>query len=505
MWQRFTFYDFRMICHYLGVLVSFNAAALAIPAITGVLLGEWEPASRYFMAAGVSLVIGAIMQMALYEPGDLNSQQALAVTAFSWIVLAIIGAIPLFFSGHFGSYLDALFEAVSGWTVTGASVISDLNHLSYADNMWRFSMHLFGGMGLVVIALSLGMLGRGSSGGLYSLEGHTERVVPNVVKTTRLIASISLIFIGVFGVLLTIMCLLSGMEPLRSALHGFWIAISGFMTAGFTPTDSNIYYYHSFVMELLIMVVMLMGGINFSLYVELWKGRFFSFWKDTELRTMALWLLILVAVFTLSLTSSELFDGATEMARRGLFMVFSAASTAGFATVTQNQMVTVFSSGAVLVLAAAMAVGLSCGSTAGGIKIGRISTIFKSIMATVKQAASPDSMKIVSVYHHLGRRVVDEGMVKAAMTIFALFIMTYALGTLAGIAHGYDAVSAIFDAISMASNGGLSSGIISADMPATLELVYIVEMLAGRIEFVALIALLIKIVVSVVPRPKEEA
>lgn len=504
MWQRYTFYDFRVIGHYLGVLVLFNAVALAIPAVTGFLLGEWEPASRYVTAAGISLVVGGLMQMMRIEPGELNPQQALAVTGFAWIVLALIGAIPLYWSGHFGSYLDALFDAVSGWTVTGASVISDLDHLSNADNMWRFTMHLFGGLGLVVIALSLGMLGRGNKGGLYSSEGHTEHVVPNVVQTTRLIATISLIFIAVFGLVISVMCLLVGMEPVRAVLHGFWIAISGFMTAGFTPTSSNIFYYHSMFMELVIMVLMLMGGINFSLYVELWKGRLVSFWKDTELRTMALWLLILVAVFTLSLTASNLFNGVTEIARRGLFMVFAAASTAGFATVTSNQMVTVFSSGAFLVLAAAMAIGLSTGSTAGGIKISRISTIFKSIMATVKQTASPDSMKIVSTYHHIGNRVVDEGMIKSAMTIFALFIMTYALGTFAGIAHGYDATWAIFDAISMASNGGLTSGIISADMPFTLEIIYILEMLAGRIEFVTLIALIIKIAVSVAPRPQED-
>lgn len=504
MWHRFTSYDFRVIGHYLGILVLFNALALCIPFVTGILFGEWEPASRYFTAIGISLVIGGLMQMLRFEPGELNAQQAMAVTGFSWILLALIGAIPLLGSGHYGSYIDALFDAVSGWTVTGASVISDLDHLSNADNMWRFTMHLFGGLGLVVIALSLGMLGRGAKSSMYSSEGHTEHVVPNVVETTRLIGKISFIFIGLFTVILAVFCIVAGMDPARGFLHGLWISISGFMTAGFVPTNSNIYYYHSPIMEVVIMVLMIVGGINFSLYAEVWKGRLSSFWKDTELRTMLVWLLILVVVFALSLCASPLFNGTIELARRGLFMVFAAASTTGFATVTQNQMVTVFSSGAFLMLAAAMAVGLSAGSTSGGIKMSRISTIFKSIMATVKQAASPDSMKIVSTYHHIGRHVVDEGMVKAAMTIFTLFIMTYAMGTLAGIAHGYDAIWAIFDAVSMASNGGLTSGIISPDMPVTLEFIYILEMLAGRLEFVTLIALIIKIGVSLVPRRKEE-
>ena len=145
-------------------------------------------------------------------PRQLNRQQALAVVGFAWIVLALIGAIPLFGSGHYGSYLDALFDSVSGFTSTGASIISDLDHLSYADNMWRFAMHFMGGLGLVVVMLSLGLMS-GSGSSLYSSEGRDEHVVPNVVQTTRLIARISLVMVGVFSVILVVFCLIAGMEP----------------------------------------------------------------------------------------------------------------------------------------------------------------------------------------------------------------------------------------------------------------------------------------------------
>lgn len=504
MWQRYTFYDFRVIGHYLGVLILFSAVALAIPFITGVVCREWEPAVRYLRAAGIALIIGGVMQMMRFEPGQLNAQQALAVTGFAWIVLALIGAIPLYGSGHYGSYLDALFDAVSGWTATGASVISDLDHISNADNMWRFTMHLFGGLGLVVIALSLGMLGRGASTGLFASEAHSEHVVPNVVQTARLIATISFAMIATFAVVIIALIMMSGVEPLRAFFHGIWISVSGFMTAGFTPTSQNIYYYHSAVLEVLLMVLMIMGGISFTLYVVVWRGQIRHFLEDTELRTMLLWLLILVTVFTLALSANPLFSDTPGILRRGLFMVFAAASTTGFATVTQNQIVTVFSSGAFLVLAAAMAIGLSTGSTAGGVKMSRISIIFKSIMSTVRTTASADSVKVVSTYNHIGRHIVDEGTVKASMTIFALFIMTYAIGTLAGIAHGYDASMAIFDSVAMASNGGLSSGIIAPNMPPTLELLYILEMWAGRLEFVTLIALIMKIAVSLTPSKSDK-
>jgi trk system potassium uptake protein TrkH len=117
-------------------------------------------------------------------------------------------------------------------------------------------------------------------------------------------------------------------------------------------------------------------------------------------------------------------------------------------------------------------------------------------VATIKQTASADSTVTVSTYYHVGRRVVSDAAVKEAMTIFTLFIAMYAVGTLAAIAYGYEATSAIFESVAMASNGGLTSGIVDAEMPAGLEALYIMMMWAGRLEFVTLFALIMKILVS---------
>ena len=172
MWTRFTFEDIRIIAHYLGTLTSLFTVALLIPLITALVFQEWEPATRYFLAAGISLTIGSLLRMAKVDPGRLTRQQAMALTGFAWMFLAFIASVPLAMSGHFASYLDALFDSVSGLTTTGAALIMDLEHLSYADNMWRFIMHFLGGMGLIVIALSLGLLSSSTSG-LYSSEGRS--------------------------------------------------------------------------------------------------------------------------------------------------------------------------------------------------------------------------------------------------------------------------------------------------------------------------------------------
>lgn len=503
MWQTFTVNDVRIVGHYLGVLVSFFTLALLVPLAVAVVLQEWEPAVRYLLAAGISLILGSAMRLLRIQPGKLTHQQALAVTGFSWIVLAFVAAIPLALSGHYGSLLDALMEAVSGLTTTGVTLCIDLEHLSYADNMWRFCMHLIGGLGLIVVALSLGLLGKSTSG-LYSSEGRSEHVLPNIVNTVRLISRIALGAIAIAAVLLFIMCLLSGMAPLRAFFHGLWISVSGFITGGFTPTSQSVSYYHSFALEAVCAVLMLMGAVNFALYVKAQRGETDAFFKDFEIRTGAMWLLLVTVVMMCSLCSSGGFAELMALLRRGVFMVVSAATTTGFQNITNNQMTTVLSSGAFLVIALCMAVGGSSGSTAGGMKLSRIGLIWKSISSTVKETLAPNSARVSVRYYHLGKKVLTTDEAKSALTVSALFVITYLIGSLAGIAHGYDAVSSIFESVAMASNGGLTSGITSYGMPPSLEVIYLLEMWAGRLEFVTLLALVVKVVVSCKPRKKEE-
>ncbi len=496
MWQRYTLYDLRVIAHYLGDLILLLAAVLVVPFVTAIVFQEWQPAVHYLYAIGISLIVGSLLCFVCVSPGQLKRQQALAVTGLAWVVLALIGAIPLFLSGHYVSYLDALFEAVSGFTSTGATVVTDLDHLSYADNMWRFAMHFVGGIGLIVVLLSLGMGGSGATS-MYSSEGRNEHVLPNIVQTARLILRISVLMVLVFGALIAVWCLIAGMEPVRATLHGFWLAITGFMTAGFTPGNANVYGYHSVPLELTLMTLMLLGGLNFALYAALWKGRSSDVFADSEVRSIFVWLTLLVVVIAISLADSAQFSQGAAIVRRGLFMLFSAASTTGLMVVTENQLTTAFPSGAFLVLAIAMSIGLAQGSTAGGIKVNRVSTIARSVVATVKQAASVNTAVIVSKYYHVGKRVLSSAEIKEAMTIFSLFIAVYAIGTLAAIANGYEATAAIFDSVAMASNGGLTSGIVTSGMPMGLEFLYILMMWAGRLEFVALFALVAKGVVSI--------
>ena len=500
MWQRFTLYDLRVIGHYLGVLVLFFSLVLLVPFATALVFREWEPASRYLVAIGIALVCGSLLRFLRIEPGRLNRQQALVVTGLAWIVLAFVASVPLYFSGHYLSYLDALFDGVSGLTTTGATLIQDLDHLSNADNMWRFMMHLVGGLGLIVVALSFGLFGKSSGSTMYASEGRSEHVVPNIVQTSRLIAKISMVFIALGTVALALLCLALGMEPARAVLHGLWLAITGFITGGFAPTSQSVVYYHSVAIEFVLILLMLLGSINFILHAEIWKGRTPAVFRDYEMGTMVVWIALVTCVFTASLVASANFSDLVTLVRRGLFMIVATFTTTGLQNVTSNQLTTTFTSGAFLMLAVLMAVGGSGGSTTGGIKFNRIGIIFSSLLASLKQTLAPDSARVTVSYYHVGRRILDDGVVKEAMMVFALYIATYGIGAVAAIACGYDATQALFDSIAMASNGGLTSGVVAAGMPATLEVLYIVIMWAGRLEFLTLFALVMGLVVSLNPK-----
>ncbi len=502
MWQRFSLYDLRVIGHYLGTLTQLFAALMAVPFVTALVFQEWEPAERYLLGIGIALVIGTLLQFLRIEPGRLGRRQALAVTGFAWIVLAFFASVPLFLSGHYATYMDALFDGVSGLTTTGATVALDIDHFSNADNMFRFMMHLVGGLGLIVVALSLGIFGKRSGSSLYTAEGRSEHVVPNVVQTTQLILRITLVIIFIAAVVLTALCISIGMEPVRAVLQSIWLAISAFTTGGFAPMAESVSYYNSIPIEVFLMLLMILGSISFVVHAEVWKGRLQSFFGDIEIRTMLIWLLVMTVVVAASLSASALFSDLPAIIRRGLFMVVSAFSTTGFQNVTTNQLTTVFSSGAFLALALIAAVGGSAGSTAGGVKLHRVGIIFKSIVSTVKEAVSPSSARVVVSYNHLGRRVLSSDAVKEAMTVFVLFVITYSVGALVGIAHGYEASQAIMESVSMTSNGGIITGIVTPGMSPSLEAFYIFQMWAGRLEFVTLLAVLAEIIASLAPRKR---
>lgn len=502
MWSRFTFNDVRIIVHYLGILMIGYSAIMLPSVLCAIAFQEWGALNRYIIAIGASVATGALFSLAYVRPEKLTQQQAVAVTALSWLFLSFAASFPLFNSGHYIQYTDALFDAFSAFTTTGATLMVDLDHLSNADNMFRFMMHFTGGLGIIVVALSLGIFGKGTSAALFTGEGRSEHVIPNIVSATRFILKVA-IFVIAFTtlVLFMIMCAHS-MSPTRAILHAFWMAITSFVTGGFSPMSDSIMYYNSLSIEIICMIAMLLGSVSFTLIYWVFRGKSSVFFEDLEVKTGLFWLVIMTAIFTASALQSTYFTSLPALIHRGVFTVISAFTTTGLSVLNQTQLTTVLSSGAFLTLALVMAVGGSAGSTAGGIKFDRLGVIAKSIILTVKQAVSPTTAKVTEHYYHSGRRVLDAVTVKNAMTIFILFVVTYTLGTLAGITHGYDASKSMFEAVAITSNAGVTCGIASSGMPISLEIVYIILMWAGRLEFIALLSLIAQFFASLRPKKR---
>ena len=502
MISRLTFQDCRVIGHYLGMLILVMGFSMVVPLVIAVILNELDAAVIFLKCLGIMLICGGVLIFCRVESGPMDWRQALMVTALSWIVLSFFGTIPLWLSGHYATFLDAFFEGVSGLTATGFSLVIDIDHMAYSMISWRFILHLMGGIGVLVIALALGLFGSGTSAAtLYTAEGRGDHVMPEIKQTSRFIAKVSAIVIVVGSIVCFIPMVIAGQSPMKAGFNAVWTTISAYATGGMQGSSMGVMLYHCWPLEIITMLIMFFGVINFTLYGDVWRGLLKNFFKDIEVKTLALWISVLVVLMAFAcIMSGSAISDLPALVRRALYLIISAATNTGFATTYPGQVLYGMGSGALFVVILSMIVGGSASSTTGGIKAFRIGMVFKAIVQTIREAMAADSVKPRTFFYHQGRKLLTPDLASAALTIFLLYILSFAVGTVAGIVHGYDALPAIFDSVSAAANAGLSAGVVSVGMPPVLEAVYIIQMLLGRLEFIALFAAIVQIVVSLDPR-----
>ncbi|MDR0499623.1 MAG: hypothetical protein LBG97_00030 [Coriobacteriales bacterium] len=504
MWARFYKQDLRVIAHYLGSLLVLFSVAMLVPLLVSLLFGEWAVSVRYVFGVGMTLTAGSALRLAKISPAQMERKQAIAITALAWMVCAFFAAVPLSLSGHFQSPFDAYFESVSALTATGISMLGDIDHLSVADNMWRFTMQFLGGQGVVVVALSLGIFTR-TGNSLYNTEGREESVLPSIKKTTQFIWRVSSGVVIIGTIVLFIIFMFSGIEPLRSFFHGLWITIGAYNTGGFASQSLSLIYYHSWPLEVIVMVLMCLGAINFALMARIHHGNWREMLSDIEIRTLATWITVMVLLLVAALMAGDFLTDFSGLMRRGIFTIVSASTNTGYDLLSPNQTTSMLTSGAFFLIAISMAVGGSAGSTAGGIKALRVGIIFKGIVARVKSVLLPPSAQITTTYNHIGKHTLTGDILSSALIIAALYVTTYLLGSLVGIAFGYGALPATFESISVTSNAGLSSGIAVPGAPLLLKIIYILQMWMGRLEFLTLLALFASLIASITPRARVKA
>lgn len=480
--------DFKVIGLYTGKIIVGVGLLMTVPLAVSLAFSEFNPAVDFLLAMGVCFVFGLAMEILCQTTKEITWMHGLVVASVSWFLAMIVGAIPHWLSGHFGSYLDSMFDLMSGYTTTGLYLLQDLDHISHGLNMWRHLLTYAGGQGIIVIALTF--LFRGASGAytVYVGEGKDERLLPNVIQTARAIWLVSLTYLLIGSATLWAVAVWLGQAPARGFLHAVWVFMGAWSTGGFAPQSYNIGYYHSGVLEAITAVIFIIGSFNFALHWAIWTGDRKEIRRNIEIVSFFITMTIVMILVTAGLMKLGVYPDVAAVFRKMFYQVASGHTTTGFATIYSREFVRQWGQLAMLGITIAMAIGASACSTGGGFKGIRMGIIFKGLVQDIRRVIMPDSAKVVQKWHHIRDRILDDGTVRTAMIIVLSYVGIYALGTVVGTYYGYDLVSAMFDAVSAGSNTGLSCGVTSPHMPAVMKVVYIFEMWAGRLEFMSLFA-----------------
>ncbi len=486
--------DFKVIAHYTGFVTVITAGLMAIPIFMALIFAEWPMLFNFLISIGVSVTLGSLwMSFGKKEKTFVKIQwkHGLVISALSWLVLMIFSAMPYYLSGHYLSYLDAIFDVMSGFTTTGLTLSQDLDHMSVSLNIWRHIITFVGGQGMVVLALSFLFKHTHGAYKIYVGEGKDIELVPNVKGTARIIWGISLAYMIVGTIIFFIDGLVStGLNPVNSLLHGFYMFASAWSTGGFAPMSQNVLFYHSFSNEIIGIILFVLGSLNFGLHYAIWNGNRREIYKNIETQSFAVTVGLTTVFLVMWLSNTGVYGNAIAMFRKGVYHLLSAHTTTGFGTLYARQFATDWGDFGIMMLVVAMLIGGSACSTAGGIKGLRMGILFKALIADVKKSLRSERRISIAKYHHIKDVVMDDASVRSAATITICYIVTFSIGTALACFYGYPMAEAAYEAASVTGNVGLSIGITSAAMPTALKIYYIFAMFLGRLEFMSVFALI---------------
>ena len=481
--------DLQLVGLYVGKVCFGLGLLQLIPLGFAVALAEWNSATALAVGSGVSIAIGLAAELRLHTQRQLLWSHGLVTVAAAWLVGPVLIAIPFWLSGHWGSYLDALFDAMSGLTTSGLALVQDLDHLPEPINLLRHLTHFAGGQGIIIVVLTM-FASTSGVGTLYVGEGRDDRIVPNIIRTARFIYLVAGVYLVIGSLALWIAGTVAGLDTGRALFHAVNIFMAAFDTGGFSPNSTSVAYYHSAGMEAVIAVLMIAGTLSFGLHYELWRGRRRVLLENIETRSLAVTIGLAVTLCLVGLGRAGAMDGAVPFLRKGVFTILSAHTGTGFGVVNPKLYSSEWGLIAPAAVVIAMALGGMASSTAGGIKAIRVGLAAKSTIRDIRSTLAPDAAVIVTSYRSRTRQVLTDGDVRAALTIIVLFLGTYLAGAVVGVFYGFPFDEALFESTSATANVGLSTGILSPENPTPLKATYLVQMWLGRLEFMTAFAML---------------
>lgn len=430
--------NYRLILQTIGKILLIEALLMVFPLIVNFIYQE-ENLFAFALTISISMVVGTLLMMVKPKNKSMFIREGFVIVGLAWIVMSLFGALPFTLSGEIPHYIDALFETISGFTTTGASILNDVEAMSKSMLFWRSFTHWIGGMGVLVFVLAI--LPNSEGQNIYLLKAEsTGPQVGKLVSKVRFTARI--LYIIYFGItLLEVVLLLLGKNSLfDSIVMSFGTAgTGGFGIYADSVGGFNIYS------QVVIAVFMMIFGINFNLYYLAIVGKVKQAIKSEELR----WYLGIILMSTIMITINLMVNLNQTFGialKDAYFQVSSILTTTGFATVDFNLWPT-FSK---IILITIMFIGGCAGSTGGGIKVSRIVILFKSLKREIQKLLHPNSVSPVKMEGEL----VESNVVKGVTVYFAFIIVLLFLGTLLVSFDGLDFTSTFTGVIACINNIG---------------------------------------------------
>lgn len=485
---------YRAVLSHTGQLLVWLAGCLLLPLASGLIhhrLCRVEVVAFVFPAA-VSLGAGLALWRGLRPRGTVpigRAEAALVVTVV-WALATLLGALPFVVCGKLAP-LDAVFEAMSGWTTTGLTMVTQPETFYPSLLLWRSLMQFIGGAGLAVVMLTAIVGGIGP--GIYEAEARTEQLLPHVRNTARMIWRIYVSY-AVLGVVLYKLC---GLTLFDSLCH----TMSGLATGGFSTHADNVAYFASDpavnfgFFEAVTILLMVLGSISFATHHVLISSRLRKGFRDAELRTFVWMCALALPLVTLGIASAGFSSTPLSALRLALFQAISAATGTGYSTMPLGGLTLSRGQLALLALTVLMLIEGGAGSTAGGMKQYRIAILAKSVWWWIKKQFYPASAVIQRNIWRRGELLaVEDSHIHSVAALVALYLATYAAGVTVLMLDGLDMASAAFEYASALGTVGLSVGFTRPEMPVASKVAEILGMWLGRLEFVAICHAVMKVV-----------
>lgn len=410
--------NFGVVRFIVGWILEFEAVFLLLPALTGILYGETKPALSYVITAALCLAVGMALKQKRPKRSDIYVREGFACVALGWLAMSIFGAIPLVICGDIPFFIDALFETISGFTTTGASILKNVEGLSYASLLWRSFTHWIGGMGVFVFIMAILPMMGGSTMNLMRAESpgpSVSKLLPKVKDTAKILY---VIYLGMTVLEILLLCI-SGMPLFDSITTTFGTVGTG----GFGIRNDSLGSYSSQI-QIIVTVFMILSGINYTFYFFLLSRHIKDAFHIEEVRWYLMIILGSVAVIIWDIHS--MYTTLGETVRHAFFQVGSIITTTGFSTVDFDSWPQLSKT----ILVILMFIGACAGSTGGGIKVSRILILLKAIKKELLMMIHPRMVRKIRIDGHV---LPHETMRSTNVFVTVYFVILFASVLLIGV------------------------------------------------------------------------